>query len=186
MPLRYGPSCAPPVNGGAEDRRKRYGHSSAAAATRASAPVGAGPGERHRVRLQEAADRVASKHIDDSRNRGKAGALAMPPAARTVGDAERPDIGEQEVRGHVPGPHSLSFSCRHQTHDVATRRVPTAVALSGGHGIHVVTRLVTEPQRGWRPALHTRSTCRAQGRGPALPGRTGSAGRVQRPVSRGP
>jgi hypothetical protein len=47
-----------------------------AAATRASAAVAAGPGERRRRALASAADRAASKHIDDSRTRRKAGALA--------------------------------------------------------------------------------------------------------------
>ena len=49
---------------------------------------------------------------------------AVIPADR-VGDRRAevtvgPAGGEQEVRGHVPGPHSLSFSCGHQTHDVVT------------------------------------------------------------------
>jgi hypothetical protein len=59
-----------------------------------------------------------------------------------------------------------------------------AVAVSGGHSIHVVTRLVTEQQR--RPVIDTRSTCRARGCGPAPPGRTGSGLRVQLPVRRSP
>ena len=67
----------PSVNGGADGRRKRYGHSSVQSSnTGVSARWLLGQGTDSVVRLQTAADRAASKHIDDSRNRGRAGALA--------------------------------------------------------------------------------------------------------------
>ena len=62
------------MNGGAEDRRKRYGHSSVQQQQRGRRRRWLlGQGSDSVVRLQAAADRAASKHIHDSRNRGKAG-----------------------------------------------------------------------------------------------------------------
>ena len=80
MPLLHGPSlCAwSSANAGADGRRTRHGHSSLQQQRGRRRSVTAGQGSDSDVRLQAAADRAAGKHLDDSRNRGKAGPATEP------------------------------------------------------------------------------------------------------------
>ena len=87
--------------------------SSPAAATRGvSARWLLGQGSDSVVRLQTAADRAASKHIDDSRNRGRAGALA--DATSHSGRRRRRDTRDWRwlsgKHGHLYGSDNGSFS----------------------------------------------------------------------------
>ena len=118
IPLIHGPlGCAwSSVNRGAEDRRRRYGHSSLQQQQRGRRRwVTAGQGSDSDVRLQAAADRPAGKHIDDARNRGKAGALA--DATSRSGRERRRETRDWRIAGRSP-------SVRRDPHWCSRRYVP--------------------------------------------------------------
>ena len=74
--------------------------SSHPAATGASAPVAAPPTRTTaRVRLEAAADRAASKHIGDSRNRGIAGLPVWPSPRYAVAHTKMRTFGECQDMG---------------------------------------------------------------------------------------
>jgi hypothetical protein len=67
------------------------------AATRPSAPGGCCvKGSDSVVRLQAASDRAAGKHLDDSRNHGKAGRRPVAHDARVAGEANSCASGETQ------------------------------------------------------------------------------------------
>jgi hypothetical protein len=66
------------------------------AAAASVGPEGVGQGSDSDVRLQAAPDLVASKHIDDSRNRGIAGQLMWLVIALTIDPTTMRTFGDEE------------------------------------------------------------------------------------------
>jgi uncharacterized protein (DUF427 family) len=100
-----------------------------------SLPLVAAPArERQGVRLQVAADRGASKHFDDSRNRGIAGRPARPSPRYTVDQTTMRTFGEERVRRQVrgPDPHSRPAVVRYGSRRTTAGILGAVVELGAG------------------------------------------------------
>ncbi len=122
--------------------------------------------------------------------------LGACESGNCLGDIPRPDQGRPRrrrgarFRGGLPAAAEVAdgapaTALKPEGSCCATvrrcRDCPTAVAFSGGQGIRVVARLVTEQQHGRDlPPRAIKISCRTSPL--AQPGRTGSGAHVQRPV----